>query len=210
MKNLLSRWRAKAGIDARQNADVRRALVETLYASPTSLTVGAIAGSAVSIAVARVAEDACVTFMAVLICLTAASRVVSATYFHRSMTKGVAKGSRNWELAYELGAWIYAALLGLLAFIVLFRSDNAIIHMLAVSLATGYSGGISGRNAGRVHIAIGQVFLSLAPTALGLWLVGDTGYRILSLVLVLMIPGMAEISNTTHRIVLEALTGKQQ
>ncbi len=210
VKNLLSRWRAKASVDARQNADVRRALVETLYASPASLAIGAIAGSAVSIAVARVAGDSLVTLMTVLICLTAASRVVSATYFHRNLTKGVVQGTHNWELAYELGAWVYAALLGLLAFAVLFRSENAIIHMLAVSLATGYAGGISGRNAGRVHIAVGQVFLALAPTALGLWLVGDVGYRILSVVLVLMIPGMAEISNTTHRIVLEALTGKQQ
>src|SRR3546814_13541637 len=88
-----------------------------------------------------------------------------------------------------------------MAFAVLVRSDDAIIHMLAVSLATGYSGGISGRNAGRVHIAVGQVFLTLAPTAIGLWQVEDTGYRILSGVLVLMIPGMAEISAATHRIV---------
>ena len=43
VKNLLSRWRAKASVDARQNADVRRALVETLYASPASLAIGAIA-----------------------------------------------------------------------------------------------------------------------------------------------------------------------
>ena len=210
LKNLLSRWRAKAAIDAQQNADVQRALVESLYASPASLTIGAIAGSAVSIAVARAADDAVASCLAVLICLVAASRVVSATYFHRNLTKGAVRGSRGWELAYELGAWLYAALLGLLACAVLIRNDNAIVHMLSVSLATGYAGGISGRNAGRVHIAIGQVFLALAPTALGLWLVEDFGYRILSIVLVLMIPGMAEISSTTHRIVLQALTGKQQ
>ncbi|MBB4639772.1 putative bifunctional diguanylate cyclase/phosphodiesterase [Rhizorhapis suberifaciens] len=210
LKNLLCRWRAKAAVDAQQNADVRRALVESLYASPTSLTIGAIAGSAVSVAVARVAEDWVLTGLTALICLVATSRVVSATYFHRHMMKGSVKGSRGWELAYELGAWLYAASLGLMACAALIRSENAIIHMLAVSLATGYAGGISGRNAGRVHIAVGQVFLALAPTALGLWLVEDTGYRILSIVLVLMIPGMAEISNTTHRIVLQALTGKQQ
>lgn len=207
---MLSRWRAKAAIDAQQNADVRRSLVETLYASPASLAIGAIAGSAVSIAVARVAHDGFVTWIAIAICVIAASRAVSATYFHRNLVKGWAKGSRGWELGYELGAWMYAGLLGLMAFTVLVRSDNAIVHMLAVSLSTGYAGGISGRNAGRVHIAVGQVFLTLAPTAVGLWQVDDLGYKILSGVLVLMIPGMAEISATTHRIVLEALTGKQQ
>lgn len=210
LRNLLSRWRAKAAIDAQQNADVRRSLVETLYASPASLTIGAIAGSAVSIAAARVANDALISWITLFICGVAMSRSVSASYFHRNLVRGIAKGSRGWELAYELGAWFYAGALGLLAFAALIRSGDAIVHMLTVSLAAGYAGGISGRNAGRVHIAVGQVFLTLAPTAVGLWQVDDVGYKILSGVLVIMIPGMAEISATTHRIVLEALNGKQQ
>src|SRR3546814_4979743 len=164
LRDLLARWRAKAAIDTRQNADVRRSLVESLYASPASLAVGAIAGSAVSVAVARVAHDGLVTIIAIFICIIALSRIISAYYFDLQVKRGAATGSRSWELAYELGAWFYAGLVGLMAFAVLVRSEDAIIHMLAVSLATGYSGGISGRTAGRVHIAVGQVFLTLAPT----------------------------------------------
>src|SRR3546814_7770790 len=65
LRDLLARWRAKAAIDTRQNADVRRSLVESLYASPASLAVGAIAGSAVSVAVARVAHDGLVSIIAI-------------------------------------------------------------------------------------------------------------------------------------------------
>src|SRR3546814_19182653 len=57
LRDLLARWRAKAAIDTRQNADVRRSLVDSLYASPASLAVGAIEGSAVSVAVAPLAPD---------------------------------------------------------------------------------------------------------------------------------------------------------
>src|SRR3546814_5914108 len=71
LRDLLARWRAKAAIDTRQNADVRRSLVESLYASPASLAVGAIAGSAVSVAVARVAHDGLVTIIAIFICIIA-------------------------------------------------------------------------------------------------------------------------------------------
>src|SRR3546814_20658720 len=42
LRDLLARWRAKAAIDTRQNADVRRSLVESLDASPASLSAGAL------------------------------------------------------------------------------------------------------------------------------------------------------------------------
>ncbi|MCF8706537.1 EAL domain-containing protein [Rhizorhapis sp. SPR117] len=210
MRNFLSRWHAKSAVDARQNADVRRALVESLYASPLSLAIGAVAGSAVSAVVAFTAKDTFITGVAALLCVIAVLRAVSSYYFHRNLKKGRAEGSRSWELAYELGAWVYAALIGLMAFAALVRSDNAIIHLLTVSVAAGYAGGISGRNAGRVHIAIGQGILTLAPTAIGLWSVDSITYRILAVSVVLLILSIAEISSTTHRVVLEALNGKHQ
>ncbi|MDI1295197.1 MAG: EAL domain-containing protein [bacterium] len=145
-----------------------------------------------------------------ILCIVATLRVISAVFFHRQLMAGTAVASRNWELAYELGAWAYAGLLGLMGFVTLIGSGNSILHMLSVSMATGYAGGISGRNAGRVQIAIGQVCLTLLPTATGLWLEGSTGYRVLSIAMLFMVLGLAEISSTTHRIVVQALIGKRE
>ncbi len=209
MRELLATIRARMAFSSEKDADVRRSLVETLYASPTSLTIGAIAGMSLSLAMAWLADDSAITIMTAIICAIAGSRIVSAIFFHGQLVKGTANASRGWELAYEVGAWAYAAMLGLLAFVTLQRSSDPAIHILSVSLAAGYAGGISGRNAGRVQIAIGQVFLTLAPTALGLWLAGGLGYRVLGSVLVLMTLGMAEISATTHRIVVQALRGQR-
>src|SRR3546814_10861851 len=101
LRDLLARWRAKAAIDTRQNADVRRSLVESLYASPASLAVGAIAGSAVSVAVARVAHDGLVTIIAIFICIIALSRIISAYYFDLQVKRGAATG-RSEEHTSEL------------------------------------------------------------------------------------------------------------
>src|SRR3546814_4797042 len=131
----------------------------TRCALVTGVQTCALPICAVSVAVARVAHDGLVTIIAIFICIIALSRIISAYYFDLQVKRGAATGSRSWELAYELGAWFYAGLVGLMAFAVLVRSDDAIIHMLAVSLATGYSGGISGRNAGRVIFEEGQVFV---------------------------------------------------
>ncbi len=198
-----------AGHEA-QEADIRRALVESLYASPTSLAAGALAGLLLSIAIAHLAHDPILTGCAVVISLIALARTVSATFYFRKLRSGEAGIYRIWELAYEFGAWLYAGMLGCLALVTLLRSDDPAIHILSVSLATGYAAGIAGRNAGRIKIAVGQTCLALLPTAFGLWHEGLFGYRILAIVLLIMVVGMAEITRTTHRIVVEALRGKRE
>ena len=206
LRTLLKKRRAQS---PEQDADVRRSLVETLYASPASLTIGAATGTAVGLVISSMSNGLAIHAVVAALCVVAALRVFSAIFFHRQLVRGTAVASRNWELAYELGAWAYSGLLGLMGLVTLTGSTNSIIHMLSVSMATGYAGGISGRNAGRVQIAIGQVCLALLPTALGLWLEGSIGYRVLAVAMVAMILGLAEISATTHRIVVQALIGRR-
>lgn len=206
LRTLLEKRRAQS---PEQDADVRRSLVETLYASPASLTIGAATGTAVGLVISSMSNGLAIHAVVAALCVVAALRVFSAIFFHRQLVRGTAVASRNWELAYELGAWAYSGLLGLMGLVTLTGSTNSIIHMLSVSMATGYAGGISGRNAGRVQIAIGQVCLALLPTALGLWLEGSIGYRVLAVAMVAMILGLAEISTTTHRIVVQALIGRR-
>lgn len=207
LKTLLERRKAQ---EAGHDADVRRSLVESLYASPRSLTIGAVTGVAVGIVISTLSAPGPIQLVVAVLCLVATLRVISAVFFHRQLVRGTAVASRRWELAYELGAWGYAGLLGLMSFVTLLGSPNTVTHMLSVSMATGYAGGISGRNAGRVQIAIGQVCLTLLPTATGLWMEGSTGYRVLSVAMVMMVLGLAEISSTIHRIVVQALVGKRE
>src|SRR3546814_18729794 len=139
LRDLLARWRAKAAIDTRQNADVRRSLVESLYASPASLAVGAIAGSAVSVAVARVAHDGLVTIIAIFICIIALSRNISDYYFDLQVNRGAATWSRSWELIYELGGWSEVGLAVLLAFACLVSRAYVFFHFRSVFLFTIFS-----------------------------------------------------------------------
>ncbi|HJT40350.1 MAG TPA: EAL domain-containing protein [Sphingobium sp.] len=185
-------------------------LVKSLYASPASLMIGAVAGGALSFVVAYHASRPAITSIAVLICIVALSRSISAVYFQRQLANKDGLTQPIWGLAYELGAWGYAALLGTLAFATLLLTHDASLHILSVCLVAAYSGGIAGRNAGRVHIAIGQTCFALLPTCLGLGIAGGLGYWVLATMLFLMIFAMAEITRTTHRIVVEALQGKHE
>ena len=118
------------------------------------------------------AQTTAITIIAALICLVGLSRSISAVYFQRQLAYEEGVAQPIWGFAYELGAWCYAALLGIQAFAALVLTHNAELHVLAVGMVASYSGGISGRNAGRIHVAVGQTCLSLLPTSLGLILVG--------------------------------------
>ncbi|MDX3900321.1 MAG: EAL domain-containing protein [Sphingobium sp.] len=201
-------WRARSARDRQFHADVEESLVKSLYASPASLLIGALAGGALGSVVAYTAHRPAIFVIATLICLVGTIRSLSAIYFQRQVARRGEVVQRIWGAAYELGAWSYAALLGLLAFATLTLTDQASLHILSVSLASAYSGGIAGRNAGRVKIAIGQTCLALLPTSLGLAVAGGVGYWVLALMLFMMIFAMAEITTTTHRIVLQALQGR--
>ncbi|BDD65478.1 hypothetical protein Sj15T_04990 [Sphingobium sp. TA15] len=196
--------------DTQQSAEVQANLVKSLYASPASLMIGAVAGGALGLVIAFYAKLTAITVIAILICLVGLSRSISAVYFQRQLAHQNGGTQPIWGLAYELGAWGYAALLGILTFATLLLSQDATLHVLAVCLVASYSGGISGRNAGRIHVAVGQTCLSLLPTSLGLVLAGGLGYTVLGILCFLMIFAMADITKATHRIVLEALQGKYE
>jgi diguanylate cyclase (GGDEF)-like protein len=207
LTNCIAYLRERFAHDDQFSADVQYSLVKSLYASPASLMIGAAAGGGLGSVVAYRAHQPAITAIAVLIFLVGALRSVSAVYFQRELAQQ-ASVQHIWGAAYEVGAWSYAALLGLLAFATLVLTDQAALHILSVCLVAAYAGGISGRNAGRVQIAIGQTCLALLPTSLGLIIAGGLGYWVLALMLFLMIFAMAEITTTTNRIVLQALQGR--
>ncbi|MET0249017.1 MAG: EAL domain-containing protein [Sphingobium sp.] len=213
MPRLLTLWgvslRQRLAPPPQQSAEVRASLVESLYASPASLMIGALAGGTLSMVVACNAQLVQITAISVIICLVAISRVISAVYFLKHLSS--ARANRDiWGALYELGAWSYAALLGILAFATLILTHDPSLHILSVCLVAAYSGGIAGRNAGRVQIAVGQTCFALLPTVLGLVIAGGLGYYVLAAMLFLMVFAMAEITRTTHRIVVEALQGKYE
>lgn len=210
IQNLIATLRARFASDTQQSAEVEANLVNALYSSPASLMIGAVAGGSLGLVVAHHAHRIEITVIAVLICVVGLCRTISAVYFRRQMARQDGPTQPIWGLVYELGAWAYAALLGILAFATLLLSSDVSLHTLSVCLVAAYAGGISGRNAGRVQIAVGQTCFALMPTSLGLALAGGLGYWVLATMLFLMIFAMAEISRTTHGIVVEALQGKHE
>ncbi|MFL6843710.1 MAG: putative bifunctional diguanylate cyclase/phosphodiesterase [Allosphingosinicella sp.] len=209
MASIIGKLREIAKLDGTVADEVRRSLVETLFVSATSLGAGAVAGAACSTAVALASGDPWLTVMAVAIALTGALRLAHAAFFHRVDTLDARESARS-ETVYEIGAWAYALLLGLNALLTLILSDNALYHMLAAVLTTGYAAGICGRNAGRPVIAIGQLALASAPMSVGLFMSEDPLRWVLGGVNCAFIIGMVDVTLQTYSAVLKAMTATQE
>jgi diguanylate cyclase (GGDEF)-like protein len=206
---IIGRFREIRRTDGAVADEVRRSLVETLFASATSLGIGAVSGAAAGATVALSSDDPWLSAVAIAIALTGALRLSHAVFLHRGPAQDTVASARS-ETMYEVGAWLYAFLLGSLAFLTLTRSHDALLHLLAAVTASGYAAGICGRNAGRPVIAIGQLALSAGPTAVGLFLSGNPVRWVLGCVILVFIVGMVDITLQTYSAVLKAMSATRE
>ncbi|HEX8585990.1 MAG TPA: EAL domain-containing protein [Allosphingosinicella sp.] len=209
LTSIIGKLREIGKIDRTLADEVRRSLVETLFISPTSLAAGALAGAVVSAAIAIDSQDPWLKMLAVAIAFTGAVRVSHAVFFAPRGIQAQLESTRS-EVVYELGAWAFALLLGVLTIATLLRSDNAIHHLMAAATTSGYAAGICGRNAGRPAISIGQLALASGPVSLGLFLSGEPLRCVLALVNLAFMIGMVDITLQTYSAVLKAMSATQE
>ena len=210
MPTLGGKLRHLAASESSLARQVRAALVSTLYTSPASLAIGAIAGSVTAACIAYVTGSFALLIVSIAIHLVGVLRIASAVIYLRGEAKGRTREQLHWERIYEIGAWLYASLLGAQAFFTLTSTTNTVILLMAMVMATGYSAGVAARNAGRPVIAIGQLCLGTLPMALGLFLMGTALSITLGLCIVIFVLGMVDISLQIYEVVYTALSGKQE
>ncbi|QAY77779.1 bifunctional diguanylate cyclase/phosphodiesterase [Sphingosinicella sp. BN140058] len=209
MAGIIARFKEISKIDRTVANEVRRSLVDTLFISPASLAAGALSGAALSISIAWASNDPWLQMLAAAITLCGLTRIAHASLFQPKMQRDSMESTRS-EVVYELGAWAYSFLLGMLTFATLVRTDNAVYQLMAGTITTGYAAGICGRNAGRPAIAIGQLTLASAPFTIGLILTANPLLWILGVVNCLFMIGMVDITLQTYSSILKAMSATQE
>ena len=202
IKRLIETRKADAGLAS----DIRAALIESLFAPIASLIVGAIACSIIGVAVAlRVGND---WLMANSVAIFAVGmlRVASAIFYARYKKSEHLAATKLWEHVYELGAWGFSGLLGLLCWLTITQTTDATLQMAVTATSTGYAAAISGRNAGRPFIAVGQLTFCTLPMAIALLIYPDWVHKSLGFVVLLFIYGMMDITLHIRDVIIQALT----
>lgn len=203
MARLIARLRELRHSDHRITPQVRAALVESLYASTQSLVIGALTSTTIATVVAWATRDTWLALGAATIGLIGALRIGDVLRPHRADPDPAAAAMRH-EIGYRIGALAYSGMLGLFGFLTLTRSDDGVVQLLAVTTAIGYAAGIAGRNAGRPRIALAQLCLASLPLSAGLLVGFEPLKLVLSVVIVLFVVAMMDITLQTYAALLKA------
>lgn len=191
--------------DANLPPEIRASLIDALFAPIASLIVGAIACSIIGAAVAFRAGDPSLLAVSTTILAVGLVRVISAILYRRYKLIDH-NATKFWELVYEYGAWAFSALLGLLCWLTITHTSDSSLQMAVTTISAGYGAAISGRNAARPFIAVGQLTLCTLPMAVALLIYPDWLHRTLGFVVLLFMYGMMDITLCIRDIIMQALT----
>lgn len=192
--------------DQRLPTEIRAALVESLFAPIASLIVGAVACSIIGAAVALRVGNYWIMATSAAIFAVGMLRVTSALLYQRYKQGQRIAAIKLWEHVYEYGAWGFAGLLGLLCWLTITLTADTSLQMVVTTTAAGYAAAISGRNAGRPFIAVGQLTFTTLPMAIALLSYPDWLHKSLGFVVLMFIYGMIDISLSIRDIIIQALT----
>lgn len=183
----------------------RAILVTTLYTQPSSLAIGALCGILTSATAAIESGNRSITLAAWILSAIALMRVASATILPRWM----AHKARALEIIYELGAFSYSIMAGMIAALTFFHPVPGPVRTLMVGNAIAYSVGIAARNAGRPAIAIGQLALALLPVIVAAGMQPDLASRLLAFTLFLVLPAMMSITLNVFRTLRDSIASAE-
>ncbi|MEG3082187.1 EAL domain-containing protein [Sphingomonas sp. PB2P12] len=217
MIGLITRLRQLRHSDQTIAAYVQETLVESLYASPQSLVIGAVTSSAITMIVAVVSGNMWMIGCAIAITLVAGTRIADALRLKAKSASGFqprrsAPGlwARQQERLYRSGAIGYSSLLGTFGLLTLVNTNDGVLQLLAVTTTIGYAAGIAGRNAGRPWIALSQLSFASVPLAIGLLISFEPLKIALAVVILLFVVAMMDITLQTYGVILKATVASRE
>src|SRR6266481_1935331 len=116
----------------------------------------------------------------------------------------------QWKQRHQIGAMIQAAAVGTWCSTTLLVSDDAVAHMICLSVTTGIVAGGAGRAYGRQWIFHLQVALVYGSTVIALALRGTPYYMAMSVVCAAFLVAVLQISANLHRIFMQALVARER
>ena len=121
-----------------------------------------------------------------------------------------AEEAARWQKRYQIGAMIQAAVIGLWCAAALLSSDDAVVHMICVSVTTGIVAGAAGRAYGRQAIFRLQAVLMFGPAVVALALYGTPYYIAMSGVCAAFLVAVMQLSANLHRIFMRAVMARER
>jgi diguanylate cyclase (GGDEF)-like protein len=178
-------------------------------ASGTVLTGIVFSAIAAAMTALKTGQDLLWAFVPLLI-LAGVVRAFDLRRYHARKSTLIAEEAARWQKRYQIGAMIQAAVIGLWCSTTLLSTDDAVVHMICVSVTTGIVAGAAGRAYGRQSIFRLQAVLLFGPTVVALALYGTPYYIAMSGVCAAFLMAVMQLSANLHRIFMRAVIARER
>ncbi len=196
--------------DQKISPSIYAALINSLFQNPAPLFAGAALVAIAAAMTALKTENNLLWSSVALLMVTGAVRALDMHWYKTRKSVLTADEAARWEMRYQIGAMVYAVALGIWCSTALLSSDDAVAHMICLSVTTGYVAAGAGRTYGRPWIFHVQIALACGPTAIALALRGTPYYIGMACVCAVFFMALKQISTNLQRIFVQALVARER
>jgi diguanylate cyclase (GGDEF)-like protein len=196
--------------DQKISPSIYTALVDSLFQNPGPMFAGAVFAAIAAVMTALKSGDDWLWPCAGLLILTGAFRAFDMHRYKARKAALTADEATRWEIRYQIGAMLYAIALGIWCVVALLSSDDAVAHMICLTVTTGYMAAGVGRTYGRPWIFHLQILFACGPMSLALALHGSPYYVGMAVLSALFFIALKQITTGLQKIFVRALVARER
>lgn len=196
--------------DQKVSPSIYAALIDSLFQNPAPLFAGAVMVALAASMTAFKTDSTALWVCVGLLSTIGIYRGFDTHWYMKRKSVLTATEASNWEMRYQIAALLYTLALGIWCTVALLTTDDAVVHMICLTVTTGYVSAGVGRTYGRPWIYHLQVVLACGPTAIALAMNGTIYYIGLSMVCTVFFLALRKISTNLQRIFVQALVARER
>ena len=189
---------------------ISAALIDSLFEAPGTVLTGIVFSAIAAAMTALKTGETLIWVFVALLLVAGAVRAFDLQRYQARKSTLTAEEAAQWQKRYQIGAMIQAATIGLWCSTTLLSSDDAVVHMICLSVTTGIVAGGAGRAYGRKSIFRLQAVLMFGPTVIALALHGTPYYIAMSVVCTAFLLAVMQLSANLHRIFMRAVVARER
>ena len=189
---------------------IRAASIDSLFEAPGPLFAGIIFVALAAAMTALKSGDNRIWACVVLLVAAGAIRVFDLQRYLPRKATLTPHEAAQWRKRYLIGAMIQAAAIGIWCFVTLFCSDDTMVHLICLSVATGIVAGGAARAYSRPSIYYVQSLTMFGPAVIALALRGSPYYIAMSLFSGAFLLAITQLSANLHRIFMQAVVARER
>ncbi|MFO1111846.1 MAG: EAL domain-containing protein [Bradyrhizobium sp.] len=198
------------GKEQRLSPLIHGALIDSLFETAATVHTGIVFATITAAMTALKTGNDFIWACVALLALAGVIRAIDLHLYQARKSMLTAEGAARWQTRYQIGAMIQAVAIGIWCATTLLSTDDAVAHMIALSVTIGLLAGGAARAYGRQWIFRLQVVLALGSTVLALALRGTPYYVAMAAVVTVFLITLIKLSANLHRIFMQALVARER